>query len=83
MSRVYFTPNSEKTFQKIKDQKLKARIRLAIIKLSNNPIAGEKLKGVLSGQYKLRVWPYKVIYFIKPNKDIVITDIGHRKDIYR
>jgi mRNA-degrading endonuclease RelE of RelBE toxin-antitoxin system len=83
MPEVFFTPNSEKIFQKIRDKKLKARIGLAITKLSKNPFAGEKLKGVLSSQYKLKVWPYRIIYFIRPNKDIVITDIGHRKDVYR
>ena len=83
MPRVYFTPNSEKTFQKIKDKKLKSRIGVAILKLSKNPFAGEKLKGTLSNQYKLKVWPYRIIYFIKPNKEIVITDVGHRKDVYR
>ena len=83
MPIVYFTPNSQKTFEKIKDKKLRSKVGVAILKLSKNPLAGEKLKGVLSGKYKLKVWPYRVIYFIKPNRDIVITDVGHRKDVYR
>ena len=83
MSRVFFTPNSSKLLQKLTDKKLKIKIDNAKKLLANNPYIGKKLKGELTGQYTLRIWPYRIVYFIKPNKDIVITDIGHRKDIYR
>lgn len=52
-------------------------------KLEQNPIAGKKLTGKLEEQYSLRIWPYRIIYFINNKKDVIITDIGHRKDVYR
>ena len=83
MSKVYFTPNSQKILQKLKDKKLEERIRDAKSRLELNPFAGKKLAGKLEGQYSLRIWPYRIIYLVTPEKDVIITDIGHRKDIYR
>lgn len=83
MPAVYFTPNSAKLFQKIKDEKLKERIRSVLKKLAENSLLGKKLKGELSGQYTVRVWPYRIVYYIDYKKDVIITDIGHRKDVYR
>jgi len=83
MANVYLTPNTAKLFKQIKDQKLKGKLKLAMTKLSQNPYAGKSLKGELEGQFSLRIWPYRIIYYITPKKDVVITDIGHRKDIYR
>jgi len=83
MANVYFAPNSLKLFKKIKDRKIKTRIITGISKLSEDPLAGKKLEGKFEGQYSLRVWPYRIVYYINKKRDIIITDIGHRKEIYR
>ena len=83
MAKVYFTPNTAKILNKLKDKKLEKRIRDARSKLEQNPLAGKKLVGKLVGQYSLRIWPYRIVYFINDEKDIIITDIRHRKDVYR
>lgn len=83
MAKVYFTPNTQKILHKLKDEKLERKIMDAKSKLEQNPIAGKKLTGKLEGQYSLRIWPYRIIYFINHKKDVIITDIGHRKDVYR
>lgn len=83
MAKVYFTPHTLRLYKRIKDQNIKVKVRNALAKISENPYLGKKLKGELSGQYSLRIWPYRIIYYLAPNKDIVVTDIGHRKDIYR
>lgn len=83
MAKVFFAPNSLKTFQKIRDKKIKIKIEGAKKILAINPYVGKKLKGTLSSQYTLRIWPYRIIYFIDKDKNVTITDIGHRKDIYR
>lgn len=83
MTKVFFTPNTQKILSKLKDKKLEKRIKDAKNKLEQNPYAGKKLTGKLAGQYALKLWPYRIIYFVSQQKDVVITDIGHRKDIYR
>ena len=82
MTKVYFTPNTQKIVNKLRDKKLEKRILGAKSKLETNPLIGKKLTGKLDGQYSLRIWPYRIVYFINQRKDVIITDIGHRKDIY-
>lgn len=45
------------------------------------PIA---LSSNLSGLFKLRVGDYRVIYLIDTgNKQIIVQQVGHRRDVYR
>ncbi|MEK7573734.1 MAG: type II toxin-antitoxin system RelE/ParE family toxin [Patescibacteria group bacterium] len=83
MAKVYFSPNSQKLFNKIKDKKTKNKIKAGISKLTINPYAGKKLEGEFEGQYSIRTWPYRIVYYISKDKNVIITDIGHRKEIYR
>lgn len=83
MSKVFFTPNSSKIYQKLKDKKLKSKITNAKELLEASPYAGKKLKGELLGQYTLRIWPYRIVYFVDKDRNVIITDIRHRKDVYR
>lgn len=83
MGKVYLTSNTQKLYKKIGDERVKLRIKRALYKLSQNPYAGKKLKGDLAGQYSLRIWPYRIIYYLKSKKNIIVTDIGHRKGVYK
>lgn len=83
MAKVYFSAQSRKIFDKIKEQKTKNKIIQALQKLSQNPYSGKKLQGRLAGTYSVRLWPYRILYEFTKEKDIIITDIRHRKDVYR
>lgn len=83
MVKAYFTPNSLKLFKKSRDRKIKNKIKTGLSKLLESPYLGKKLEGKFEGLYSFRVWPYRLVYFITKEKDIVVTDIGHRKEIYR
>ena len=83
MAQVYFSSQSRKIFNKIKEKKIKDRITLSLQKLSQNPYAGKKLQGKLEGTYSLRIWPYRILYEFMDDNNIIVTDIGQRKDIYR
>ena len=83
MTKVYFTPNTQKILDKLKDKKLEKRIQGAKSKLEQNPLLGKKLTGKLEGQYSIRLWPYRVVYFLDLEKNVIVTDIRHRKDVYR
>ncbi len=83
MSQVYFSDQSRKIFGKIKEEKLKNKITQALRKLSQDPYLDKKLQGILEGTYSIKVWPYRILYEFTEKKDLIITDIGNRKDIYR
>ena len=51
--------------------------------LSQNPLLGKKLQGHLKNYYSIRVWPYRIIYQVKPNKFILIFSIRHRQSAYK
>lgn len=73
----------EKALRKLhlKDQK---RVVIAISFLETDPFIGKKLRGSHDGYYSLRVWPYRVLYFIHKHEiTVIIKTVGHRKDVYR
>lgn len=45
-------------------------------------ITPESLSGDMSGQFKLRVGDWRVVYIIEKD-EIVIKAIGHRREIYK
>lgn len=61
-----------------------ARVSARIAVLGINPWVGIKLNGKYSDFHAIRVWPYRVLYYIR-NSDLTvfIVKIGHRKDIYK
>lgn len=83
MAAVYFTAQSRKIFDNIKETKTRNKIIQGLRKLSQNPCAGKKLRGKLKGTYSLKIWPYRILYEFTPRKDMIVTDIGHRKEVYR
>jgi len=61
------------------------QIRPEIVALGANrrPQGSQKLKGS-SGEYRIRVGDYRVIYVIDDNNRLVgITRVAHRRDAYR
>jgi len=83
MAQIIFTKTAEKSFLKL-PLIAKKKIKKAIIKLSENPFEGEKLKGEFEGQYKLHAWPYRVIYIFSVKENVVvIVEVEHRQGVYK
>lgn len=60
------------------------KIVRALKTLQENPFIGEKLWGKLAGKYKLRIWPYRIIYSIDEKGSIIIVvNVGHRQGVYK
>jgi mRNA interferase RelE/StbE len=71
----------------IDSKKIRRQIVNKIATLQDNakPPGCVKMQGVedATGEvYRLRSGDYRVIYLIRPT-EIIVLDIGHRKDIYR
>ncbi len=60
----------------------KDRIRKVIDLLSGDPYLGYKLSGRHKGKRRIRVWPYRVVYFLDlKNKRAVVTEVKHRGSV--
>jgi len=75
-------PSAEKELNNL-PQKDYYRALAALSVLANNPFSGKKLEGKRTGQWSMRIWPYRIIYSIyKKELLIFIIAIGHRQGIY-
>jgi len=69
--------------------KFQGQIKKKIATLATNPHPPgcKKLQGVGDGNddvYRVRSGDYRVLYVVKDNpSQIIILDIGHRKEVYR
>ena len=81
--QIRFTPQAEKELEKLPEND-RLRIKAAFSRLRHNPYEGKKLKGKLKNAYSLRVWPYRVAYYIYQKEYMVfIFRLKHRRDVYR
>jgi mRNA interferase RelE/StbE len=67
--------------------KLRAQITKKAKSLINNPYpAGcKKLKGIKDGEdavWRIRSGDYRILYIVR-EFEVVVLDIGHRKDVYK
>jgi mRNA interferase RelE/StbE len=84
---VSYHKNALKALSEIDSKKVRQQIVNKIGGLQENgkPQGCAKMQGVEdeTGEvYRLRSGDYRIIYLIRPT-EIVVLDIGHRKDIYR
>ena len=81
--QVIITPKALRQYQHLpKSEQVKIKKRLLI--LEQNPQEGKKLSGKLSGIRSLKVWPYRIIYFInKKQKQVFVITIAHRQGVYK
>ena len=81
--RIIVTPKAltqHKRLPKTEVTKIEQRLRL----LEINPYLGKKLEGKFAGLYTLRVWPYRIIYFIEnKQKTIFVVSVIHRQGAYK
>lgn len=83
MCGIHFTRSAKKSFLKI-SKKEQLRISIAVDKLALDPMIGKPLKGSLKDFWSLRIGNYRVIYYIKKDKLLIMVfDVRHRREVYR
>lgn len=81
--RILFARSAFKSFLKL-NASSKNKVSKAVEHLAKNPLVGERLKGELQGLYRLRVWPYRIVYKFSSKDEIIeIVAIGHRQGVYK
>lgn len=75
--------SAEKQLERIpKNHRL--RIVAMFAKLQQDPFIGKRLEGEYKGYFSVRIWPYRVIYFIYQAQLLIfIVDVGHRQGVYK
>jgi len=80
--KVFLTPSALKQYSLL-PEKFKLRVRKKLLFLENNLHEGKKLSEKLSEIRSLRVWPYRILYYIdNKSKKIYIVTIAHRQGVY-
>ncbi len=82
---IYYRESVQKHDIPALPKAMRDTIKRAIMeRLTIDPIGlGKPLRYSLKGHRRLRVGDYRIIYTIdEANKNVIITAIGHRKDIY-
>lgn len=83
MPKVIVTPQATKQFKHLPiPEQIKLKKKLTTLEI--DPFSGKKLSGELAELRSLRVWPYRIIYYIDTKKqNIFITSIIHRQEAYK
>lgn len=81
--KVIVTPKAQKHYENLPvSVKVKLKRKLQI--LESDPMVGKKLSGELKELRSLRVWPYRILYYVdNPQEKVYITAILHRQRAYR
>jgi len=77
---IFYSTISVKQIKKL-DKPLKIQVLKKIAELKENPKLGKPLGNILKNKRSLRIGKYRVLYSIK-GTDVVIAEVGHRKEIY-
>ena len=81
--RIVFARSAEKELAKILGD-TQLRIGHAIPALEDDPIpaSSKRLKG--REEFRLRIGDYRVLYVLQnESRILVVTAVGHRRDVYR
>jgi mRNA-degrading endonuclease RelE of RelBE toxin-antitoxin system len=81
--KVALSKDAEKQYKHLpKNQQ--AKVFKKLVEIEQNPYVGKRLEGELSGTYSLRAWPYRILYEISKNKQIIeVHKIAHRQGAYK
>ena len=83
MYRVLLKKKAEKQLLRLRKRD-QQRVEYVINNLRADPFSGKRLDGEHEGLWTVRVWPYRIVYFIeKQIVTVTVVAIGHRKDVYR
>lgn len=79
---IIYTHEFERDIKKIKDQRIRERIKKLIRRIGENPDVGKPLRYELEGLRSLKIPPFRILYESKSNS-IILHKFEHRKKVYR
>lgn len=83
MFTIFWREKAVKQFNKLPTSEQK-KINRKILTLSENPFAEKSLRGEFEGFYRIRAWPYRILYQIDGNGNrVIIVSVAHRQGVYK
>ncbi len=79
---VVWTEKFERELKKIKDRRVKGRVKKQIEKIIENPETGKPLRFELRGERSIRIPPYRLIYAVEGDT-LYLLRFEHRKTVYQ
>lgn len=80
---LFLKPKARKSLDNLNDND-RAKVRLVLDYIREDPFSGKKLHGRYAGQYSIYAWPFRVLYEIKKYELVILVlKIKHRKDAYK
>lgn len=81
--KIILSNEAKKNFSKIKGE-YKDKIAIALKSLEDNPYRGKKMKGNYEDHYRLRAWPFRIVYRIEKRRLIIfVITIEQREGAYK
>lgn len=81
--KVALSKDAQKQYERLPKPQ-RSKIIKKLVELEKNPYVGKRLEGELKGVYSLRAWPYRILYEINQNKQIIeVHKIAHRQGAYK
>jgi len=77
---LFYSTTAVRQIKKL-DKPLRTQVLKKISELQTNPEIGKPLGNILKNKRSLHIGKYRVLYSIK-EKDMIIAEVGHRKNIY-
>jgi mRNA-degrading endonuclease RelE of RelBE toxin-antitoxin system len=80
MVTVAYHPHFEKTIRKIKDARLKERVKQQIRKIINDPSIGKPMRYCRKKTREVYIPPFRLSYWFDKQKDTLVFLALHHKD---
>lgn len=80
--KLIYTEEFKGDLRKIRDKKIKTRIKKIIQKIIDSPEIGKTLRYELFPLRSIRIPPFRVLYELKDDI-IILHKFEHRKKVYR
>lgn len=81
--QVVITAEAQKQYAHLPKSE-QTKIKKKLVVLESNMHAGKKLTGDYAGLRSLRAWPYRIIYSVDEEQQVLtVNSIQHRQGAYR
>ena len=79
--KVIYTAEFKRDVRKVKDNKIRDRIKKIVQKIRDNPEVGKPLRYDLFGLRSIQIPPFRILYEIREDL-IILHKFEHRKGVY-
>ena len=81
--KIVIAKKAQKQYKRLPKPE-QSKIKKKLLAILQDPISGKKLEGELKGRRVVHAWPYRIIFSINEEKQLIeVSDILHRQGVYK